>query len=235
MSNEITTLDLPEETPAGLFVSKKFRLMSFFGLLFLMVAVFCYTQGFFDKKTVQANPLQQKLTPSPTSPTVAPQHAGFAEIAATVGPDTNGQIRQLTAFQAERQLAEAERKVRELNKDIAELGLKETEARLKAQKPTAIPQIVVAPAQPQQSLSLPEASKTEPSKARGPQNPSAADVWKVVSIQGVNDSITATVSNGKGKSMVIQPGGPWNGGKIISITRNGVTIMRDGHSQFLSF
>ncbi len=233
MSNEINKLDLPEETPAGLFASKKIRLMSFFGLLFLMVAVFCYTQGIFDKKPVMANPLQQKIAPAPAPPAVASKNAGFAEIAATVGPDTSGQVRQLTAFQAQRQLAEAEKKVRELNKDIAELGQKETEARLKAQKPTAIPQIVVAPAQAPQSL--PEASKVDPAKARDQRIPSVADGWKVVSIQGVNDSITATVSNGRGKSMVIRPGSPWNGGKIISITRNGVTIMRDGHSQFLSF
>lgn len=231
MSNEISNLDLPEKKPSGFFASKKFRLASFFVLLFVMAAGFCYSQGFFDKQA--ALPRSHPMAPIPTQPAIAPKNSGFAEIAATVGPDTSGQIRQLTDYQAQRQLAEAEKKVRELNKDIAEIGQKEIEARQKAQKNNAIPQVVVSP--PPSQVLLPEPTKTEPGKARAQREPSAAESWKVVSIQGVNGSITATVTNGRGKTVLIRPGSSWNGGKIISITRDGVAIMRDGHSHFLKF
>ena len=128
----------------------------------------------------------------------------------------------LSRMRSQRQLMEQQLKIAELQRKIDELS-----------QPPA-PVIIAAPQKPK--LELPELTppaKTPPvevnpgsSRRRGPS---------VVSVQGSNGTLRATIRTTDGSLITVKNGGSFNGGSLL-VSRNGVAVRRrDGKVDRLPF
>jgi hypothetical protein len=50
----------------------------------------------------------------------------------------------------------------------------------------------------------------------------------LLSIQGVNGTLSATVMNGHGKVAVLSKGSEWNGGQVVGVSRQGIIVSKNG-------
>jgi hypothetical protein len=57
----------------------------------------------------------------------------------------------------------------------------------------------------------------------------------LLSIQGVNGALSATVMNGHGKVAVLNRGSEWNGGRVVSVSRQGIVVNKDGRDVPIRF
>ena len=216
---------------------KKFQMVITLIMLLVVAGGIAFYSGAFDHPAQPIGKTRSPLVPIAARPTLpeSGSNTGLTEIASTWGEAKAGMVRDLTDFHAQRQLAEAQKKILELSKEMAVLTAQKKEAELKSMPNVLNAAPIIPHAAPSQAAqAAPEPQKDLP-MLRTQKKPSTADEWKLISIQGVSGQLSAIVVNDKGKTLTLRPGSSWRGGRVLSISRQGIMLHREGSNQFMQF
>ena len=157
------------------------------------------------------------VIPSKTTPKQIPQtpkgETGLAPIAQDLNsPSTLG---ELTRKRGHEQLLKQEVRIRELEKRLQDLSQP-------SKQELVLPSLTPPPAAPKSS-STPGSAASAPSRRLA-----------VVSVQGIEGRLSATLRMADGHMVTINNGSLFNGGRL-HVTRKGVTIHKSGKSSTIPF
>jgi type IV pilus biogenesis protein PilP len=125
-------------------------------------------------------------------------------------------------LQAERETLRVLKDTRTLQRDIATLEKQTAEIILGP--------VIVAPPPQTPPVTAPEPEK-EPVRAVPP----APVPTMIISIQGVNNALVAHVRHDNGEITVVRKGQSFAGGVVERITRDGITLMKNGRRVFIAY
>lgn len=143
-----------------------------------------------------------------------------------------GNLEDYAKLDAQEALLEKKKRVLALENDIKRLKA-ETNGGADKEKAPQISQTDVRMliAQEMERVAPEEKKKSEGS----PSVASEARSSRFISIQGVGDTMVASIRGGDGKIVKLTRGSDYAGGKVVKITRSGVTINRKGKQVFYPF
>lgn len=185
-------------------------------------------------------PAKKSLAANETRiPAVAPpqgrKNENPARPAQEIAIPRSGNLGGLTDLIAKREELKLQKEIETLRKQINELTAPEPSA-----NPAAKPGPARDPVEGEREKAEIEARIAEAEARKAESDAREAEkkrssISGIQSIQGVNGSLSAGILNGHGEIVTVRKGSVWGGGTVADISRQGITLNKNGERMFIPY